>query len=156
MGKDLKYFLREELKTEEVLDMQGPLTITDEEGKPLIFKVKRLSSSTIDNIYAHYKKNKPALDKGGKPYVVDGKLVMQEEKDYSKAFRHIIVESLVYPDLHDEKLKTFFDCHDITELPRKMFTVKELAYISNMVSQVLGLSEETEDEQKEDFESAKN
>lgn len=155
VNKNLKYFMREELKTEEVIEMQGPETIKDENGKPVVFQMKRLSQERIDKIYDHYKTLRPAFDKNKKPYVVDGKMVMREEKDYGKALRHVLVESLVYPDLHDEELLKFYNCTDVTELPRKMFTKAEYDVVINMLNKVLGISDETEEEAEDDLEAAK-
>lgn len=154
--KNLKYFMREELKTEEVIEMPGPDTITDENGKPVVFKIKRLCREKIDNIYKHYRTLKPALDKNKKPYVVDGKMVMMEEKNYQKAFGHVLAEAIVYPDLRDPELMKFFDCADVTQMPVKMFTQKEYSQIVDMVNHVLGIDDEDAEEQEDDLESAKN
>lgn len=155
--KNLSYFMRKELKTEEIVEMAGPASIKDENGKPVVFQIKRLCRERIDRIYDHYRTLKPALDKNKKPYVVDGKMVMREEKDYSKALRHVIAEALVYPDLRDEELMKFYNCIDVTDMPIKMFTQAEYAEVIKMVNLVLGIaSDEDEEEQEDDLESAKN
>ena len=109
MEKNLSYFMREELKNEEIVEMAGPDSIKDENGNPVVFQIKRLRRETVDKIYDYYRTLKPALDKNKKPYVVDGKMVMKEEKDYAKALRHVMAEALVYPNLRDEKLMKFYD-----------------------------------------------
>lgn len=154
--KDLTYFMREELRNEDVVEMAGPDSILDENGKPVIFLIKRLRRDRVDKIYEHYRKLKPALDKNKKPYVVDGKMVMVEEKDYAKALRHVMAEALVYPNLRDEELMKFYGCIDVTDMPIKMFTQKEYAEIIKMLDHVLGLGDEDEEEQEDDLESAKN
>lgn len=154
-NKNLKYFMREELKTEEVISLPGPATIKDEDGQPVVFQIKRLSQEHIDNIYDKYKTLKPALDKNKKPYVVDGKMVMREDKDFNRAFRHMMVEALVYPDLHDAELLQFYNCIDVTELPRKMFTKAEFEEVGKMINKVIGVGEETEEEAEDDLEAAK-
>lgn len=154
--KNLKYFMREELKNEDVVEMAGPDSIKDENGNPVIFQIKRLRRDRVDQIYARYRTLKPALDRNKKPYVVDGKMVMKEEKDYARALRHVIAEALVYPDLHDEELMKYYECIDVTEMPTKMFTQKEYAEVIKMVNHVLGIDEEDEEEQKDDLDSAKN
>ena len=80
--KSLSYFMREELKKEDIVEMAGPASIKDENGKPVVFQIKRLRREKIDRIYDHYRTLKPALNKKNQPYVVDGKMVMKEEKDY--------------------------------------------------------------------------
>ena len=154
--KNLKYFMREELKNEDIVEMAGPDSIRDENGNPVMFQIKRLRRDSVDKIYDRYKTLKPALDRNKKPYVVDGKMVMKEEKDYARALRHVIAEALVYPNLHDEELMKYYDCIDVTEMPTKMFTQKEYAEVIKMVNHVLGIDDEDEEEQKDDLESAKN
>ena len=154
--KNLKYFMREELINEDIVEMAGPESIKDEEGNPVIFQIKRLRRDRVDRIYDHYRTLKPALDRNKKPYVVDGKMVMKEEKDYARALRHVIADALVYPDLHDEELMKYYGCIDVTEMPTKMFTQKEYAEVIKMVNHVLGIDDEDEEEQKDDLDSAKN
>lgn len=156
MEKNLSYFMREELKNEDIVEMAGPDSIKDENGNPVVFQIKRLRRDRVDKIYERYKTLKPALDKNKKPYVVDGKMVMKEEKDYAKALRHVIAEALVYPNLRDEKLMKFYDCIDVTEMPVKVFTQKEYTEVIKMINHVLGIDDEDEEEQQDDVESAKN
>ncbi len=154
--KNLSYFMREKLKKEEVVEMAGPDSIRDENGKPVVFQIKRLCREKVDRIYDNYRTLKPALDRNKKPYVVDGKMVMKEEKDYAKALRHVIAEALVYPDLHDEELMKYYNCIDVTEMPIKMFTQKEYSEVIKMINHVLEIDDEDEEEQEDDLESAKN
>lgn len=155
-NKNLSYFMREELKNEDIVEIPGPESILDENGNPVLFQIKRLRRERVDKIYDRYRTLKPALDKNKKPYVVDGKMVMMEEKDYAKALRHVMAEALVYPDLRDEELMKFYDCIDVTEMPVKIFTQKEYSEVIKMLNHVLGIDDEDEEEQKDDLESAKN
>ena len=63
MDKNLSYFMREELKNEEIVEMAGPNSIKDENGNPVVFKIKRLRRDRVDKIYDHYRTLKPALKK---------------------------------------------------------------------------------------------
>ncbi|MCI9417828.1 MAG: hypothetical protein HFI82_10595 [Eubacterium sp.] len=156
-NKTLSYFMRPELKEEEIVEIQGPETIKDEKGEAVVFKIKRLSQAHINKIYENYRTEKVAMDRKRKqPYVVDGKVVMQETRDNRKAYRHVIVDALVYPDLRDKELMAFFGCVDVTDMPEKMFTSAEYDYVARMVNQVLGLGLTEETEDKEEFEEAKN
>lgn len=154
--KNLSYFMREELKNEDIVEIPGPESIQDENGDPVMFQIKRLRRERVDKIYDRYRTLKPALDKNKKPYVVDGKMVMMEEKDYAKALRHVMAEALVYPNLRDEELMKFYDCIDVTEMPVKIFTQKEYSEVIKMLNHVLGIDDEDEEEQQDDLESAKN
>lgn len=155
-NKNLSYFMREELKNEDIVEIPGPESIQDENGDPVMFQIKRLRRERVDKIYDRYRTLKPALDKNKKPYVVDGKMVMMEEKDYAKALRHVMAEALVYPNLRDEELMKFYDCIDVTEMPVKIFTQKEYSEVIKMLNHVLGIDDEDEEEQEDDLESAKN
>ncbi len=155
-NKNLSYFMREELKNEDIVEIPGPESILDENGNPVMFQIKRLRRERVDKIYDRYRTLKPALDKNKKPYVVDGKMVMMEEKDYAKALRHVMAEALVYPNLRDEELMKFYDCIDVTEMPVKIFTQKEYSEVIKMLNHVLAIDDEDEEEQEDDLESAKN
>lgn len=158
-NKSLKYFMRKEMVEEQVVEVPGPATITDEKGEPVILSIKRINRARIDKIYDMYKSTSVAMDKKTKkPYISDGKIVMKETKDYNKALRHIVTEALVYPDLHDEEMMNFYNCVDVTEMPRVMFTSDEYMDIVEKVQKVLGLiSDEAEgEEDEEDLEEAKN
>lgn len=155
-NKNLSYFMRDELKNEDIVEIPGPESILDENGNPVIFQIKRLRRERVDKIYDRYRTLKPALDKNKKPYVVDGKMVMMEEKDYAKALRHVMAEALVYPNLRDEELMKFYDCIDVTEMPVKIFTQKEYSEVIKMLNHVLRIDDEDEEEQKDDLETAKN
>lgn len=155
-NKNLSYFMREELKNEDIVEIPGPESIQDENGDPVMFQIKRLRRERVDKIYDRYRTLKPALDKNKKPYVVDGKMVMMEEKDYAKALRHVMAEALVYPNLRDEELMKFYDCIDVTEMPVKIFTQKEYSEVIKMLNHVLRIDDEDEEEQKDDLETAKN
>lgn len=155
-NKNLSYFMREELKNEDIVEIPGPESIQDENGDPVMFQIKRLRRERVDKIYDRYRTLKPALDKNKKPYVVDGKMVMMEEKDYAKALRHVMAEALVYPNLRDEELMKFYDCIDVTEMPVKVFTQKEYSEVIKMLNHVLRIDDEDEEEQKDDLETAKN
>ena len=148
--------MREELKNEDIVEIPGPESILDENGNPVLFQIKRLRRERVDKIYDRYRTLKPALDKNKKPYVVDGKMVMMEEKDYAKALRHVMAEALVYPNLRDEELMKFYDCIDVTEMPVKIFTQKEYSEVIKMLNHVLAIDDEDEEEQEDDLESAKN
>lgn len=158
MDKKLSYFFRESVKTEEIVNIEGPATIKDEKGNPVVFQIKKLNMERINEIYGYYRKKEVYMDKKKKqPYVVNGNVVTIETSDTSKAFRHVMVEAIVYPDMKDSELMEFFDCLDVTDMPVKMFTSEEYGEVARMVNKVLGLTDDVEDEEdKEDIEIAKN
>lgn len=158
-NKKLSYFFREEVKKEEIVNIPGPDTIKDENGSPVVFQIKKLNMERVNEIFASYRKSEVFMDKKKKqPYVVNGKVVMKETSDNNKAFRHVMTEAIVYPDMHDSELMEYFDCVDVTDMPMKMFTSEEYGEVAKMVNKVLGISDEYDEEEadKEDLESAKN
>lgn len=153
--KNLKYFMRPELKEEKIVEVPGP--INDENGEPIMFQIKKLSQMSIDKIYDRHRTVRNAIDKKGKPYIVDGKIVKEEIKDNNKAYREVLTESLVYPDVHNNELLEFYGCVDSGDLIRIMFTPEEYGEVVKMVNDVLGISgDDADDETEDDIEKAKN
>jgi len=149
--KDLRVFMRESAKTEEIVTAPGPDTILGEDGKPVTLEIKVLSSATIQKINDNYKKRAIAVDKKGTPIVANGEVVFRSEKDNIKASMHILVEALVYPDLKDPDLMAFYECRDITEMPFKVFPRSdEFAHVNRVVMAALGLGNEVTREDKEE------
>lgn len=138
MAKDLKYFMRE--KKEEIISVPGPASFKDDDGNVIEFEIRVLDNATIQKINDSYRKRSIATDKKGQPYIANGTVVYKEEKDSARATRHIIVEALKYPDLKDEKLMEYYGCHDITEMPNKVFPkAEEFAHVSRIVFAALGI-----------------
>jgi hypothetical protein len=137
---DLKVFMRESAKVEEIVSAPGPETILDKDGKPITLKIKVLSQATIQNINDNYKKKTVATDKKGNPYIQNGEVAFRVERDSVRASQHIVAEALAYPDLKNKELMKFFDCHDISEMPLKVFpTAEEYGHVSRMVMAALGV-----------------
>lgn len=156
LDKNLKYFMRTEAKEEQVLTVPGLESITDESGKVVDLKIKKLHNETISKINEMYRSRIPLKDKKKGFVVQDGEVVYKVERDRAKAARHIMVEALVYPNLKDQELMKFFDCVDITDMPLKVFPDNdEYGYVSKKVMEVLGLVDSEENDQK-DVDEAKN
>lgn len=156
MSKNLKYFMREDVKKEIEVEVPGIDSIRDENGKVVPFLIKKLHTETIDRINQMYVTRVPAKDAKKNYIIKDGEIVYRTEKDKVKAFKHIMVEALVYPNLKDDELMKFFNCVDITEMPQKVFpTQDEYAAVSKKVLEVLGLVD-PEDVDKKEIEDAKN
>lgn len=155
-AKSLKYFMREEAKTEQVFTVPGIESIKDENGKVVDFEIKKLHQSTITEINNRYKSRTPLRDRKNGYVVQNGEAVFKTEKDNAKATRNIIVEALVYPNLKDPDLMKFYECNDITEMPLKVFPDNDdYAYVNKKVMEVLGLLD-PEEEDKKEVEDAKN
>ena len=155
-NKNLKYFMREESKQEQVFQVPAPARFVDEKGEVVQMEVKKLHNDAIARINDMYKSRTPMKDKKGNYIVQNGEVVFRTEKDSVKATRHIIVEALVYPDLKDSELMKYYDCVDITDMPLKVFPDNdELGYVTRKVLEILGLTDASESNEQE-VEDAKN
>ncbi len=153
MKKNLSYFMREQ--KEEIVKAPAPASFKDENGNPVEMEIKVLSADKIRKINENYRTRKIAFDKSGHPYINGGEVVFQSESDTGKAFRHIIAEALVYPDLKDKELMDFYKCCDITEMPLCVFSKQsEYDYVFRTVMTALGILEKPEESDKID--EAKN
>ena len=148
--RDLRVFMREAAKTEEIVTAPGPDTILGGDGKPITLEIRVLSFEAIQRINDNYRKRAIAVDKKGNPYISNGEVAFRTERDNLKASQHIIAEALVYPDLKDPELMAFYNCHDIAEMPLKVFPrTDEYSQVSMAVMAALGLSSEPPQEEEE-------
>lgn len=155
-SKNLKYFMREDSKQEQVFQVPAPDRFVDENGEVVQMEVKKLHNDAIARINDMYKSRTPMKDKKGNYIVQNGEVVFRTEKDGVKATRHIIVEALVYPDLKDPEIMKFYDCVDIADMPLKVFPDNdELGYVTRKVLEILGLTDAAESNEQE-VEDAKN
>jgi len=150
--------MRDSAKTEEIVTAPGPPTILDEDGKPVMLEIRVLHQETIHKINDAYKTKSIAFDRRGNPYIANGEVAWKVEKDNVRASQHIIAEALVHPNLKDPEIMAFFNCHDIAEMPLKVFpSSDEYAHVSRAVMAALGMSGEPAQEEKENaLEEAKN
>ncbi len=155
-SKNLKYFMRDVAKEEQVITVQGLESIKDENGNIVPLRIKKLHNSKINEIHEMYRERKPLKDKKGNYVIQNGEVVYALQKDNARALRHIIVEALEYPNLRDDDLMKFFGCVDITQMPLLVFPdAGEYAYITKKVMEVLEMIDPAEDESRE-IEDAKN
>ena len=153
MAKDLKFFMRE--RKEEIITAPGPDSILGENGKPIGLEIKVLTGTEIQKIEDSYRKRSIAVNEKGAPYISGGEVLFKTEKDSLRATRHIIAEALVYPNLKDPKLMEFYNCVDMTEMPRLVFhRADEYTHVLKAVFIALGLSEAPSDDKT--LEDAKN
>lgn len=155
--RTLSYFMREAAKKQEIVEVPGIESIKDENGQVVPFKIKMLTKKEIDDIYDKYRTRTMLCDKKGKPIFNRGQAVFDINTDSNRALRRIIVEALVYPDLHNKELMEFFDCYDFSEMPLKVFpNPKEYDQVANIVLSALGILEEENDDSETEVQEAKN
>lgn len=155
--RTLAYFMRETAKKQEIVEVPGIESIKDENGHVVPFKIKMLTKKEIDDIYDKYRTRTMLCDKKGKPVFNRGQAVFDINTDSNRALRRIMVEALVYPDLHNKELMEFFDCYDFSEMPLKVFpNPKEYDKVANIVLSALGILEEENEDSESEVQEAKN
>ena len=58
-NKDLRYFMREEAKVEQIITVPGPESIKDENGNVIQLEIKQLHNDTIAKINEMYESKTP-------------------------------------------------------------------------------------------------
>ena len=156
---DLKYFMREELKQDEIVEVPGVATFSDENGTPIPLKFRVLGKEEINDIRKKFTKNKIVCDEKGKRlFDKSGRPVIEAEIDNFAATNRLIVEALAFPDLKDTALMEFYGVHDVTDMPNKVFKhFKDHQYVEEQMLIALGMSdEEAEPTDDELINEAKN
>jgi hypothetical protein len=156
--RDLRVFMREDAKVEQIVTAPGPDTILGDDGKPAMLEIKVLSNATIRSINDKYTSRVMATDKKGNPYIQGGEVAFKVTTDTQKATGHILAEALVHPNLKDKELMEFFGCVDITEMAAKVFPrTDEYSHVNRVVMAALGLTREADDSDTDNtLEEAKN
>lgn len=130
----LKAFMRSRAKEEEVVKVYAPKSFTDDEGNRAILEIKRLSVNHVNAIYDRYNYPVSAKDEDGNVLIRNGRVVKDFYSDSEGQVNRMIIESLVYPDLHDKELMDFYGCVDVMDMPHAVFASKaEYEYVSNAV-----------------------
>lgn len=156
MERDMKYFMQDRNKEDEIVEVPGIERYKDKDGKVIPLQIRVMNQREIQEIYKKYQTKKPILDKKGVPYVRNGSVIMDVETDGSKALRRIMVEALVYPNLKDKALMDFYNCPGYDDMPFMLFPdPKEYNYVQDQVLKVLGINPD-DDEENSDKEAAKN
>lgn len=137
MANSISAFMRKKAKEEEIVTVLAPETFVDEKGERITMKVKRLSSTHVNEIYDRYNYERVARDDNGNFIVRNGKVVKENYSDAKGNMDRLIVEALVEPRLNDKDLMDFYDCVDVMEMPDKVFAGKgEYAYVRDIVLQL--------------------
>ena len=107
---------------EEVVKVLAPASFVDEKGNRIVMEIKRLSAKHIDDIYDKFNYDVPAKDEEGNIIIRNNTVVMQHISDSKKMYNRLIVDALVFPDLHNEELMNFYNCVDVMDMPDKIFS----------------------------------
>lgn len=131
----LKAFMRSKAKEEEIVNVYAPDSFTDEEGNKAVLKVKRLSVKHVNEIYERYNHVVSAKDENGNVVIRNNRVVKDFYTDMEGYTNRLIVEGLVYPDLHDKELMDFYGCVDVMDMPHSVFASKsEYEYVRDIIT----------------------
>ncbi|MDR1408856.1 MAG: hypothetical protein LBJ12_01000 [Oscillospiraceae bacterium] len=148
-GKDLSFFMRK--REERIVQAKAPKSITGKNGEAVMMDIRVLEQAEVQKINNAYRTTEIAIDERGNPYFNDGEILHTTTRDGAKAVRHMIAEALVYPNLKDSALMEFYECHDITDMPLKVFPdADDYAYVVRVVMAAINGDE------KKLLEAAKN
>lgn len=143
MAHDMRFFMKKSNENE-IVKVKGLERFTDNEGNIIPFEIKKLSRAERRKINRAYTNRKIAIGENKRPIVENGELVHDTESDHTRAFMHLIVESLQFPNLKDSETMKFYNCVDITEMPEKVFSeAGELDYVSEVIGAVYGFSDKS-------------
>lgn len=130
----IKAFMRNKAKEEEVVDILAPESFVDENGERVVMKVKRLSTKHVNDVYSDYNYPVTAKDEKGNFIVQNGRVVKDFYSDPEGQINRLMVDALVFPDLHDPELMKFYNCVDVMDMPHAVFASKnEYEYVRDAV-----------------------
>ena len=137
----IKAFMRAELNEDTIVTIPGIKTFSDESGKPIDMKIRVITTADLTRIRKACHTRKIAKDAKGKPIFKDGSIQYDDQYDGNAMTDQMIVQSLVFPDLHDKELLEFYGCNESVELVHNLFRrFEDYTYISEKIQEVSGIS----------------
>ena len=146
-------FMRPELKEETIIEIPGIKTFIDEKGNPIPFKIRAITTADLTRIRKACHKRRPAKDAKGKLIFQNGQLQYDDQYDGNEMSDQMIVQALVYPDLHNKELLDYYGVQDSVDLVHKLFSkLDDYTYLIEQIQQASGISSDGD----EIIEDAKN
>ena len=135
----IKSFMRSKARQEEVVSVLAPEGFVDEKGERAVLKVKRLSTNHINKVYEQYNYSTIARDENKQPIVRNNRIVKDFVQYAEGNINRLIVDALVFPDLHDKELMEFYGCVDVMDMPHAVFASRsEYEYVRDVVMKLSG------------------
>lgn len=146
-------FMRPELKEETIIEIPGIKTFIDEKGNPIPFKIRAITTADLTRIRKACHKRRPAKDAKGKLIFQNGQLQYDDQYDGNEMSDQMIVQALIYPDLHNKELLDYYGVQDSVDLVHKLFSkLDDYTYMIEQIQQASGISSDGD----EIIEDAKN
>lgn len=117
--------------TEQTAEVYVSDRFIDENGKPVMFKIKTLPQETLELISKRSRKEQ----------TIDGRKVSAIDK--VEHLNRCIVEACVYPDFKDKELCQHYGTLDPVDLPKKMLLVREYEKLARAFLDLNGLSDDS-------------
>lgn len=155
---NIKAFMKEEFKNPGTMEFPGTKTFTDENGNPIPFIIKKLTTKEVREIRDMYKTTTIYRDKSnkGRPIIGNnGQVAVIKDYDAEKAGAHIMVDAFVQPRLDDPSLMEYYGIVDRLDMPGIVFSKREdYEYADQCLMEALGLN--AEKDEKEIIDEVKN
>ena len=149
----IKAFMRKELNETVDVEIPGIKTFSDENGNPIPMRIRAITTADMNRIRKACHIRKIAKDGKGKPIFQNGVIQYDDQYDGNAMTNQMIAEALVFPDLHDKELLSFYGCNEAVELVTKLFRrFDDYTYISEKIQEISGISTDGD----EIIEEAKN
>ena len=149
----IQAFMRPELKEDTIIEIPGIKTFSDDKGNPIPFKIRAITTADLTRIRKACHKRRPAKDAKGKLIFQNGQLQYDDQYDGNEMSDQMIVQALIFPDLHSKELLEFYGVDDSIELVHKLFSkLDDYTYLIEQIQQASGISSDGD----EIIEEAKN
>lgn len=136
----IKDFMRKELNEEQIVEIPGVKTFSDADGNPIPLKIRLITTADLKQIRKACHSRKIAKDAKGKPIFQNGNIQYDDQYDGNAIGDEMIVQALVFPDMHNKELLDFYKCNSSVELVHKMFArLDEYTYLINKIQELSGI-----------------
>ena len=132
---DLSYFMPGNPEDVHEVEVAISRRIRDEDGNPVLFKLRPISTQRIEEIEDECKKS-----------IVKKNRVVGKELDQSRFLARIAVETTVYPDFKAQELRKAYQTEDPVEVAKKVLHIAgEYSTWIEKVSEINGFDDTAED-----------
>ncbi len=139
MANNLSAFLKENVKIESEVGYVASDRITDENGKPVEWKIQVLTAQELERM----------RDRHTKKVLVPGTREYKEKYDAEGFNSELLTSTIIYPELDDMELQNSWGVNDADQLLKVMLKPGEYADLANAVSEAQGFKVGMDDKVKE-------
>ena len=139
MANNLSAFLKENVKIESEVGYVASDRITDENGKPVEWKIQVLTAQELERM----------RDRHTKKVLVPGTREYKEKYDAEVFNSELLTSTIIYPELDDMELQNSWGVNDADQLLKVMLKPGEYADLANAVSEAQGFKVGMDDKVKE-------